>query len=97
MGKKFDLDAVPTNEMWQLHVEIGRLLSVRLTSRKGNGSAVKGSSANRGGGRPVKGKLLASGLATPKIPKSERTVRDLVRPREAAALADSCVENGFTL
>jgi DNA-binding protein H-NS len=34
MGKKFDLDAMSTDEMWQLHVEIGRLLSVRLTSEK---------------------------------------------------------------
>jgi DNA-binding protein H-NS len=34
MGKKFDLDAMSTDDMWQLHVEIGRLLSVRLTSEK---------------------------------------------------------------
>jgi DNA-binding protein H-NS len=34
MGKKFDLDAMSTDEMWQLHVEIGRLLSIRLTSEK---------------------------------------------------------------
>jgi DNA-binding protein H-NS len=34
MGKKFNLDAMSTDEMWQLHVEIGRLLSVRLTSEK---------------------------------------------------------------
>jgi DNA-binding protein H-NS len=34
MGKKFDLDTMSTDEMWQLHVEIGRLLSVRLTSEK---------------------------------------------------------------
>lgn len=33
-GKKFDLDAMSTDEMWQLHVEIGRLLSIRLTSEK---------------------------------------------------------------
>src|SRR6185312_1438523 len=32
VGEKFDLDAMSTDEMWQLHVEIGRLLSVRLTS-----------------------------------------------------------------
>jgi DNA-binding protein H-NS len=34
MGKKFDLGAMSTDEMWQLHVEIGRLLSVRLASEK---------------------------------------------------------------
>lgn len=34
MGKKFDLDVMSTDEMWQLHVEIGRLLSVRLNSEK---------------------------------------------------------------
>jgi DNA-binding protein H-NS len=34
MGKKLDLDAMSTDEMWQLHVEIGRLLSIRLTSEK---------------------------------------------------------------
>ena len=34
MGKKFDLEAMSTDEMWQLHVEIGRLLSVRLTTEK---------------------------------------------------------------
>ena len=34
MSKKFDLDAMSTDEMWHLHVEIGRLLSVRLTSEK---------------------------------------------------------------
>ena len=34
MIKKFDFDAMSTDEMWQLHVEIGRLLSIRLTSEK---------------------------------------------------------------
>ena len=34
MGKKFDLDAMSTDEMWQFHAEIGELLSVRLTSEK---------------------------------------------------------------
>jgi DNA-binding protein H-NS len=34
MGKKFDLDAMSTDEMWRLHVEIGQVLSVRLTSEK---------------------------------------------------------------
>jgi DNA-binding protein H-NS len=34
MGKKFQLDAMSTDEMWRLHMEIGRLLSVRLTSEK---------------------------------------------------------------
>jgi DNA-binding protein H-NS len=33
-GKKIDLDGMSTDEMWQLHTEIGRLLSVRLTSEK---------------------------------------------------------------
>ena len=34
MSKKFDLDAMSTDEMWHLHVEIGRLLGVRLASEK---------------------------------------------------------------
>ena len=34
MSKKFDFDALSTDEMWQLHNEIGRLLAVRLTSEK---------------------------------------------------------------
>jgi DNA-binding protein H-NS len=34
MAKKIDLEAMPTDEMWQLHVEIGRLLSIRLNSEK---------------------------------------------------------------
>lgn len=34
MGKKFNLDAMSTDEMWQFHAEIGQLLSVRLTSEK---------------------------------------------------------------
>ena len=34
MGKKLDLDAMSTDEMWQLHIEIGRFLSVRLNSEK---------------------------------------------------------------
>ena len=34
MGKKLNLDVMSTDEMWQLHVEIGRRLSVRLTSEK---------------------------------------------------------------
>lgn len=34
MGKKLDIEAMSTDEMWQLHVEIGRALSVRLTSEK---------------------------------------------------------------
>jgi DNA-binding protein H-NS len=33
-GKKLDLDTISTDEMWQLHIELGRLLSVRLTSEK---------------------------------------------------------------
>ena len=34
MGKKIDLGAMSTDEMWQLHTEIGQLLSVRLISEK---------------------------------------------------------------
>jgi DNA-binding protein H-NS len=34
MSRKFDFDALSTDEMWQLHNEIGRLLSIRLTSEK---------------------------------------------------------------
>jgi DNA-binding protein H-NS len=34
MGKKFDFGAMSTDEMWQLHVEIGRVLAVRLISKK---------------------------------------------------------------
>src|SRR6201987_5214141 len=34
MGKKLDLDAMSPDEMWQLHIEIGRFLSVRLNSEK---------------------------------------------------------------
>jgi DNA-binding protein H-NS len=34
IGKKLDLEAISTDEMWQLHIEIGRLLSIRLTSEK---------------------------------------------------------------
>ena len=33
-GSKLNLDGMSTDEMWQLHVEIGRRLSVRLTSEK---------------------------------------------------------------
>jgi DNA-binding protein H-NS len=32
--KKLNLDALTIDEMWQLHEEIGRVLSVRLTSEK---------------------------------------------------------------
>src|SRR4051794_29248279 len=34
MTRKLNLDAMSIDEMWQLHEEIGRLLSVRLTSEK---------------------------------------------------------------
>jgi DNA-binding protein H-NS len=34
MNKKLDLDAMSIDEMWQLHGEINRVLSVRLTSEK---------------------------------------------------------------
>src|ERR1035437_5643024 len=34
MSKKLDLDAMSVDEMWQLHEEISRVLSVRLTSEK---------------------------------------------------------------
>ena len=34
MGKKIDLGAMSTDEMWQLHTEIGQLLSIRLISEK---------------------------------------------------------------
>src|SRR5207248_664449 len=34
MSKKFNLDAMSIDEMWQLHEEISQLLSVRLTSEK---------------------------------------------------------------
>jgi DNA-binding protein H-NS len=34
MSKKFNLDAMSTDEMWQLHEEISRVLSVKLNSEK---------------------------------------------------------------
>jgi DNA-binding protein H-NS len=34
MNKKLNLDAMSIDEMWQLHEEISRVLSVRLTSEK---------------------------------------------------------------
>ena len=34
MIKKFNLDAMPVDEMWQLHEEISAALSIRLTSEK---------------------------------------------------------------
>jgi DNA-binding protein H-NS len=34
MNKKLNLDAMSVDEMWQLHEEISRVLSVRLTSEK---------------------------------------------------------------
>src|SRR6185312_15648485 len=34
MSKKFNLDAMSIDEMWQLHEEISAVLSVRLTSEK---------------------------------------------------------------
>ena len=34
MTKKMNLDAMSVDEMWQLHEEISRVLSVRLTSEK---------------------------------------------------------------
>jgi DNA-binding protein H-NS len=34
MSKKLNLDAMSTDEMWQLHEEISQILSVRLTSEK---------------------------------------------------------------
>ena len=34
MSKKLNLDAMSIDELWQLHGEIGRVLSVRLTSEK---------------------------------------------------------------
>jgi DNA-binding protein H-NS len=34
MSKKLSFDAMSVDEMWQLHEEISRILSVRLTSEK---------------------------------------------------------------
>jgi DNA-binding protein H-NS len=34
MNKKLNLDAMSVDEMWRLHEEISRVLSVRLTSEK---------------------------------------------------------------
>ncbi len=34
MSKKFNLDAMSTDEMWQLHEEISQVLSVKLASEK---------------------------------------------------------------
>ena len=34
MSKKLNLDTMSVDEMWQLHEEISRVLSVRLTSEK---------------------------------------------------------------
>lgn len=34
MTKKLDLDSMSVDEMWQLHEEVSRVLSVRLTSDK---------------------------------------------------------------
>jgi DNA-binding protein H-NS len=35
MSKKLNLDTMSVDEVWQLHEEISRVLSVRLTSEKG--------------------------------------------------------------
>jgi DNA-binding protein H-NS len=34
MNKKLNLDAMSTDQLWQLHEEISRILSVKLTSEK---------------------------------------------------------------
>jgi len=34
MSKKWDFDAMTVDEMWQLHEELTRVLSIRLTSEK---------------------------------------------------------------
>ena len=34
MMKKINLDSMSVDEMWQLHEEISRVLSIRLTSEK---------------------------------------------------------------
>lgn len=34
MSKKWDFDAMNVDEMWQLHEELTRVLSIRLTSEK---------------------------------------------------------------
>ncbi len=34
MSKKWDFDAMSVDEMWQLHEELTRVLSIRLTSEK---------------------------------------------------------------
>jgi DNA-binding protein H-NS len=34
MGRKLNLDGMSVDEMWHLHEEIGRILSVRLTSER---------------------------------------------------------------
>jgi hypothetical protein len=38
-GKKLDVDAMSTDEMWQLHIEIGRLLSLRTGEEVGSASS----------------------------------------------------------
>lgn len=34
MSKKFNLDGMSVDEMWQLHEEVSQVLSIRLTSEK---------------------------------------------------------------
>jgi DNA-binding protein H-NS len=34
MNKKFNLDGMSVDEMWQLHEEVSQVLSIRLTSEK---------------------------------------------------------------
>ena len=34
MSRKFNLDAMSTNDLWQLHEEISSVLSIKLTSEK---------------------------------------------------------------
>ncbi len=34
MGRKFDLDSMSVDEMWQLHEKLSQVLSVRLVSEK---------------------------------------------------------------
>jgi hypothetical protein len=102
MNKKLNLDSMSVDEMWRLHAEIGRILSVRLTSEKRelekrleqlrrDKQVHSSSSGVKDLARTPRRKYPR---VYPKYQKSSGAVRDVVWPRKDPTLAGGSAQDG---
>jgi len=104
MMKKTNLDSLSIDQMWQLHEEISRLLSVRLTSEKRelekrldqlrHDKQVPFAEVFQRCERLAWCASAEVSARLPQVPKSSSTIRDMVWSRKNSAVADGGSQDG---